>query len=145
MLLLGHSSLSEGTILFEAVHHFNQALTWIDRPEQRLQLVELNLQAGIKAKQTTAHETALQYMLQATAILEEQSWEEHYGLTFRVFRERAELEYLCSHFDKANELFHLLIHKAATNTDKAYIYAMKFQLKASNDNHEEVISLGRHT
>ncbi|MEK4353853.1 AAA family ATPase [Paenibacillus sp. FSL R5-0475] len=145
MLLLGRSSLSEGTILFEAVHHFNQALTWIDRPEQRLQLVELNLQAGIKAKQTTAHETALQYMLQATAILEEQSWEEHYGLTFRVFRERAELEYLCSHFDKANELFHLLIHKAATNTDKAYIYAMKVQLEASNDNHEEVISLGRHT
>ncbi|WP_340005685.1 AAA family ATPase [Paenibacillus sp. FSL K6-0276] len=145
MLLLGRSSLSEGTILFEAVHHLNQALAWIDHPEQRLQLVKLNLRAGISAKQSTAHETSLQYMLHATALLEEHSWEEHYGLTFRVFRERAELEYLCSHFDKANELFHLLIHKAATNTDKAYIYAMKVQLEASNDNHEEVISLGRHT
>ncbi|MEK5282415.1 MULTISPECIES: AAA family ATPase [Paenibacillus] len=145
LLLLGRSPLSEGTTLFEAVQHLNQALTWLDRPEQRLQLVELNLQAGVKAKQTTAHETALQYMLQATSLLEEQSWEAHYGLTFRVFRERAELEYLCSHFDTANELFHLLIDKATTNMDKAYVYAMKVQLEASNDNHEEVISLGQHT
>lgn len=145
LLLLGRGPLSEGTTLFEAVHHLNQALTWLDRPEERLQLVELNLQAGIKAKQTTAHETALQYMLQATSLLEEQSWEAHYGLTFRVFRERAELEYLCSHFDTANELFHLLIDKATTNMDKAYVYVMKVQLEASNDNHEEVISLGQHT
>ncbi|MEK4191253.1 AAA family ATPase [Paenibacillus sp. FSL L8-0494] len=145
LLLLGRSPLSEGTTLFEAVQHLNQALTWLDRPEQRLQLVELNLQAGVKAKQTTAHETALQYMLQATSLLAEQSWEAHYGLTFRVFRERAELEYLCSHFDTANELFHLLIDKATTNMDKAYVYAMKVQLEASNDNHEEVISLGQHT
>ncbi|MEK8210019.1 AAA family ATPase [Paenibacillus sp. FSL L8-0696] len=145
LLLLGRSPLSEGTTLFEAVQHLNQALTWLDRPEQRLQLVELNLQAGVKAKQTTAHETALQYMLQATSLLEEQSWQAHYGLTFRVFRERAELEYLCSHFDTANELFHLLIDKATTNMDKAYVYAMKVQLEASNDNHEEVISLGQHT
>ncbi|MEK3863292.1 AAA family ATPase [Paenibacillus sp. FSL H7-0716] len=145
LLLLGRGPLSEGTTLFEAVHHLNQALAWLDRPEQRLQLVELNLQAGIKAKQTTAHETALQYMLQATSLLEEQSWEAYYGLTFRVFRERAELEYLCSHFDTANELFHLLIDKATTNMDKAYVYAMKVQLEASNDNHEEVISLGQHT
>lgn len=145
LLLLGRSPLSEGTTLFEAVQHLNQALTWLDRPEQRLQLVELNLQAGVKAKQTTAHETALQYMLQATSLLAEQSWEAQYGLTFRVFRERAELEYLCSHFDTANELFHLLIDKATTNMDKAYVYAMKVQLEASNDNHEEVISLGQHT
>ncbi|MEK5399906.1 AAA family ATPase [Paenibacillus sp. FSL K6-2859] len=144
-LLLGRHPDSEGTVLFEAVHHLNQILTWIDNPEQRLQLVELNLEAGIKAKQTTAHETALQYLLQATALLEEQSWEQHYVLTFRVFRERAELEYLCSHFDTTNELFHLLIHKATTDMDKAYVYAMRVQLEASNDNHEEVISLGRHT
>lgn len=144
-LLLHRNRLNEGTTLFEAVHHLNQALGWIEEPEQRLQLVELNLQAGIRAKQSTAYEASLQYMLQATALLEERSWEEHYSLTFHVFRERAELEYLCSHFETANDLFHLLIDKAATDLDKAYVYAMKIQLEASDDNYEEVISLGRHT
>lgn len=143
--LLERNRLSEGTHLFETVHHLNQALQWIDQPEQKLQLVELNLQAGLRAKQSTAYEASLQYMLQATALLEERSWEEHYSLTFHVFRERTELEYLCSHFETANDLFHLLIDKAATDLDKAYVYAMKIQLEASNDNYEEVISLGRHT
>jgi predicted ATPase/signal transduction histidine kinase len=144
-LLVERNHFNEGTTLFEAVYHFNQALGRIDRPEQKLQIVELNLQAGLRAKQSTSHETSLQYMLQATALLEEKSWEDHYALTFRVFRERAELEYLCSHFETANDLFHLLINKAQTDLDKAYVYSMKIQLEANKDNYEEVIAFGRHT
>jgi len=131
--------------LFQAVHHLNQAWERLDQPEQKLELVELNLQAGLKAKQSTAYETSLDYMRHATTLLEVDSWNENYTLSFQAFKEQAELEYLCAHFEMANELFHLLISKAKTNLDKALVCTIKIQLESTNDNYEEVISLGRTT
>ncbi|BBI35240.1 ATP-binding protein [Cohnella abietis] len=42
---------------FEVVNHLNRALNHFERPEQKLELADLNLLAGLKAKQSTAYET----------------------------------------------------------------------------------------
>ncbi|WP_141505547.1 AAA family ATPase [Paenibacillus luteus] len=133
------------TTLFEALSHFNQAWDQVVLPKQRLELAELNLDAGLRAKQTTAYETSLRYMRYASALLEESSWEQHYALTFRIYLEQSELEYLCAHFDKANELFQLLLSKVTNNKDKAQIYSIKIQLEASSNHYTEVLELGGHT
>ncbi|MFX3635949.1 MAG: AAA family ATPase [Candidatus Pristimantibacillus sp.] len=143
-LLLNEMMLSDRATIFEVVSHFNQATEGMVDSEQRLKLAELNLQAGIKAKQTTAYETALGYLRNATALLEEDSWVKGYTLTFSAFRERAETEYLCGNFAIANDLFNLLMNRADTHLDKALVCTMKIQLEVSKDNYEEVISLGRH-
>lgn len=145
VLLLDRMKISDDVTIFEVVNHMNQAVQRIECSEQCQELVELNLQAGLKAKQSTAYETSLGYLRHATALLKEEHWDQHYELFFQVLRERAELEYLCAHFDIADDLFQLLISRAATNMDKARVYVMKIQLEASNDNYEEVISLGRNT
>ncbi|WP_054026037.1 AAA family ATPase [Bacillus sp. FJAT-28004] len=144
-LLADRMKLGEDTNIFEVVNHFNQARNQIERPEQKLELAELNLQAALKAKQSTAYETSLGYLRHATALIEEDSWKHSYSLAFRSFRERAEAEYLCGHFAKANDLFNLLISRAETNLDKALVCTMKIQLEATNDNYGEVISLGHQT
>jgi predicted ATPase/signal transduction histidine kinase len=142
-MLVQRLKLGEAANVYETVNHMNQAWIRIIHPQQKLELAELNLQAGLKAKQSTAYESSLGYMRFATELLAEESWDIDYSLTFRAFRERAEAEYLCAHYEMANELFNLLVSKAATSLDKALVYTMKIQLEASNDNYEEVISLGR--
>lgn len=139
-----HGSPSDGGAVFEAVNHLNQAVERLHQPGQRVSMAELNLKAGLQAKESTAYETSLRYMRHATDFLAaEDSWETNYELTFHVFRERAELEYLCAHSQTAHDLFQLLMSKAATDLDRALICVLKMQLEASRDNHAEVIALGR--
>ncbi|WP_028549028.1 AAA family ATPase [Paenibacillus sp. UNC451MF] len=135
----------ESELIFEAVNHLNQAWERAQRPELKLKLAELNLQAGLKSKQATAYETSLGYLRFATSLLGEDSWDHAYSLTFQAFRERAEAEFLCAQFVTANELFDLLIHRAETDLDKALVLTMKIQLESTHDNYKEVISLGRST
>ncbi|WP_339206177.1 AAA family ATPase [Paenibacillus sp. FSL K6-3182] len=144
-LLVDRVAFTEDANVFEAVNHFNQAWKQIERLEQKLELAELNLKAALKAKQSTAYETSLGYLRHAAALIEEECWKNSYSLAFRIFRERAEAEYLCGHFAKADGLFNLLISKAETNLDKALVWTMKIQLEATNDNYDEVLSLGHQT
>ncbi|MEM7184438.1 MAG: serine/threonine-protein kinase PknK [Spirochaetota bacterium] len=48
--------------LFEVVGHFNQSLELLEETTEKVELVKLNLQAGIKAKLSTAYETAVNYL-----------------------------------------------------------------------------------
>ncbi|WMT41344.1 GAF domain-containing protein [Paenibacillus sp. D2_2] len=128
--------------VFTAVNHLNKALNRLGDPKHRRHAVELNLQAGLRAKQATAYETALVYLRNATGLLTEEYWERDYALAFQIYRERAEAEFLCSHVEEAERLFSLLLHRTKSSQDKALVYMIKLQLESSNDHHEEVISLG---
>lgn len=142
---LDHFNLSDGTNVYQAVNHLNRAMERIDRPEKRSSMAELNLKAGLRAKESTAYETALRYMRLATSYLKaDSSWESNYTLTFQAFREQAELEYLCAHPQTAHDLFQLLTKKAATKLDEASVCVLRMQLQASQDNYAEVISLGQN-
>jgi predicted ATPase/signal transduction histidine kinase len=128
--------------VFTAVNHLNRALNRLGDPKHRRYAVELNLQAGLRAKQATAYETALVYLRNATGLLTEEYWDRDYALTFQIYRERAEAEFLCSHLEEAERLFSLLLYRTEGSQDKALVYMIKLQLESSHDHHEEVISLG---
>ncbi|TVY01146.1 AAA family ATPase [Cohnella terricola] len=130
---------------FGAVHHLNRAAEKFVEERERRELANLNLRAGLKAKQSTAYETALGYIARAMDMLAEASWDEDYELMFLVYRERAELEYLCLHFDEAKTRMGLLLGKAKNKLDQAVIYNLMIQLEASLDNRGEVIELARRT
>ncbi|RKP51605.1 GAF domain-containing protein [Cohnella endophytica] len=131
--------------IFEAVNHLNQARKLFEMPEQRLQLAELNVRAGMAAKRQTAYETALGYLRIATELMGPDGWEIAYSFTFKAFRERAETEYLCAQFETADRLFRLTLSKASTKLEQAYVYEMMIRLASSQDLYTEVISLSRKT
>ncbi|WP_246073117.1 AAA family ATPase [Paenibacillus dokdonensis] len=142
-ILLERRKAGEDVSVFEVVHQLNRAIESIDNRDQRLELAELNLQAGLAAKQSTAYERSRVYLRQATELLDGESWNTHYKLAVQAYQERAMAEYLCANFEAANELFDLLLHKAATPLDQARVYILKIQLESNQDNYEEVISMGR--
>jgi len=60
--------------LFEIVSQFNAGKSLLDQPEDLMMLAELNLQAGRKAKASTAYHPALRYFTTGTDLLPEGSW-----------------------------------------------------------------------
>ncbi|HSE97459.1 MAG TPA: GAF domain-containing protein, partial [Blastocatellia bacterium] len=81
--------------------------------------------AGRRAKSSTAYESALGYFNAGIALLAEDRWGSHYDLIYSLHLEAGECEYLCGHFDKAEEGFELLIARASTSLDKARVYRLQ--------------------
>ncbi|WP_227793574.1 AAA family ATPase [Paenibacillus guangzhouensis] len=143
LILAERVQAGQEEVLFEAANHFHLTSKHNMDASYRLLGAQISLQAGLTAKRSTAFETALGYLRDATDLLGEESWESHYAVTLQAYQERAEVEFLCANFDTANDLFHLLIHRAVTDLEKARVYKMKIQIEANRDNYEEVMMLSR--
>jgi predicted ATPase/transcriptional regulator with GAF, ATPase, and Fis domain len=110
---------------FDIVNHLNLGSSLIPDERERLALARLNLNAGRRAKSSTAYETALSYFNSGIALLAEERWASEYDLTYALHLEAAECEYLCGHFDEAEQKFELLLGRAATSLDKARGYRLR--------------------
>ena len=115
--------------IFDIVNHLNMGSELIADSEENHQLSKLNLMAGRKAKASTAYEAALRYFIKGIDIWQgDIIWEEDYALAFALYRERSECEYLCGNFDKAEELFDVVLNHAQTNLEKADIQNIRLAL-----------------
>ncbi len=122
--LLSGSQQSEEK-LFDIAHHLNLASDLINDKIERLALARLNLNAGLKAKSSTAHAAALEYLQAGLSLLGESSWNSHYELSFALHLEAAECRYLCGDFEQAEGEIELVLARAANNPDKAKAYRLR--------------------
>ncbi|MEG4069573.1 AAA family ATPase, partial [Microcoleus sp. Pol11C2] len=111
--------------IFDIINHLNIGAELLTSSESIYELAKLNLIAGKKAKASAAYEPALKYLTAAIEILPKNIWEQDYRLIFELYQEQAECEYLCSNFEKAEELFDLLLTKAKSNLDRAAVQNMR--------------------
>ncbi len=131
--------------VFEIVSQFNAGKNLLDQPEDLIMLAELNLQAGRKAKASSAYQPALQHFTIGIDLLPEESWENHHTQTFALYRERYECEYLTTHFEEAERLSALILAHAKTNLEKAEIYNIGIVQYTVMGKNEEAIRKGRDT
>lgn len=143
LLLLRRLRAGETVSLFEVLAHLNEAAALAATPEQKRELAELNLQAGLQAKQSNVHETSLAYMRRAAGLLEAGNWASDYALTFQVHMELAEAEFLNANAVEVQRLFDLLVAKAAADFDRAQACLMMIRMEASRYNWHEAIALGK--
>jgi len=122
------SEVLEGCI-FEIVGQLNQGIDIITQQSEKYNLAQLNLLAGRKAKASTAYKAAVKYLTSGIELLPENSWAIYYTLTFGLYRELAECEYLTGNLNQAEKLFDLALHYAQYQFDKADIYAIQMYLK----------------
>lgn len=128
--------------LFDMVNHLNAGAELIESAEETMQLIRLNLTAGLRAKASTAYDPALKYLTQAVELLAEDAWEAQYDLTMQLYLERSEVEYLCGNFRLAEKLFDLILAKAKTKLEKVRVYNIKTVLLINIGEYEEAIKLG---
>lgn len=122
----GERQLDDG--VFEIVDHFNIALDLITDSDERLKVADLNLQAGQKAKASTAYQAALDYFKHGVELLPPEVWNNQYSLAFNLHRELAETEYLCGSFAEAEKHFDFILEKLESDLDEATICRIQMNL-----------------
>ncbi len=112
--------------LFDVVNHLNIGSELITEEAEKKQLIELNLQAGKRAKISTAYKPALEYLTQANKLINDFSspWDKYYDLVIIVLRELAEVEYLNGNFDNSEHLINTILKHAKTDIERGEIYRL---------------------
>ena len=80
--------------VFDVVGQLNRGSVLVTSPDERLEIAELNLAAGRRARSTGAYASALGYLIHGDALLPENCWERSYHLAFAIELARSECEYL---------------------------------------------------
>ncbi|MEW6188427.1 MAG: diguanylate cyclase, partial [Thermodesulfobacteriota bacterium] len=128
--------------IFFIVDQMNRGRRLLSHSRERNRLAELNLKAGIKAKDSTAYEAAATYFSIGMELLEKNPWETDYRLTFSLFVELMECRYLTRNFSEAQRLFEIIKQKAVSKRDKVRAYNTMVLLLTNTAQPREAIRLG---
>ncbi|MDJ0515735.1 MAG: AAA family ATPase, partial [Trichodesmium sp. MO_231.B1] len=139
-LLLGYTS--EDNLedkIFDIINHLNMGAGLIATDEEKKQLCKLNLQAGRKAKNATAYEAAIEYLLLGIELLTENSWKCDYEMTLALYELAAESAYLNGDFEKMEQLVEVGLNNALSLLDTIKLYEVKIQALEARTRFQEAI------
>ena len=122
--------------------HFNRSLELVEDPEERIQLARYNLLAGRKAKASAAYTSALKYFRFGKILLTCNSWQEAYKLSYDLFLELAQAEYLAGNAEEAEELFDIVLQKAGNEVERAGVYSLKVVIYAKMGRYDDAVNTG---
>jgi serine/threonine protein kinase len=127
--------------IFEIVNQLNRGAALNDSLEERKRVAELNLIAAKRARTSTAYASALTYLIAGQALLTEESWEQHYAITFALEFQRAECEFLTGDFAAAEERLSTLSRRAADLVDNAAVTRLQTELYATLDKGDRAVEV----
>ncbi|MBV9873147.1 MAG: AAA family ATPase [Verrucomicrobia bacterium] len=125
--------------IFDVVNQLNIGAAHINDWNEKQQIAELNFRAGRRAKTSTAYASACVYLSAAMALLGDRGWTSRYELTFAVWLERAESEFLSGSFDEAERLIVALLGRAVSKIDKAAAYRLKLDLHVRKSEYPKAV------
>jgi PAS domain S-box-containing protein len=126
------SSLSGEEItgrIFDLVNQLNLGSQLMANRSEQQRAAALNLQVAKKAKASTAYSSSCHYLAAAAAVLGQQGWQDCYELTFSVWSERAECEFLSSNFGEAARWIDELLLRAQSKIHRAEANRLRMVLQ----------------
>lgn len=125
-LLLTHRDPgNKGEDVFEIVNQLNEAKHLIRDANERLELVALNLEAGLRAKNGAAFAAAVKYLLVARELLPGDAWQERYALTFTIHCELARCRHYAGLVEELDALFETLLSRARSTEDAVKVHMIR--------------------
>ncbi|WP_405512982.1 AAA family ATPase [Spirosoma sp. KNUC1025] len=143
LLLHDSPAVENDDRLYDIADHLNFASHLIDDADETQKLIEINLAAGVRAKNSSAYEPALRYIKHAMDLIPAQSWEKPSVLMQELLLQRAECEHLCGNNQVAETYFDQAILYASATLDKARIYQRKIHYFTNLGKFEEAYQTGR--
>ena len=140
-LVAGLSDDELGEKVFEVGNQLNRGMALIDDEGERRALSALNLRAGMKARGAVAWAAASKHLAQAAALLPADAWTRTYRETFELTLALSECEYVAGNFQRADELFDLLLAQAQSDLDRASVYALRMRLYAVAGKYDEGVTV----
>ncbi|MCP4129747.1 MAG: AAA family ATPase [bacterium] len=141
-ILLEHAD--EAELQSNMLYIINQLNYWIHAGLQgnnKENLPELNLKAGIQAKKSAAYDTAFNYLERGIRFLENDCWKHSYDLSLSLHLEAAESAYLFADFQRMKQLAEEILVNAKTLLDKIKIYEIQIQGHIARNQMLEAINM----
>lgn len=129
--------------IFTIVSHLNKGLELIEDEEEKINLLELNLYAGKKAKESVAYKSARDYLLTVKHEFPGSIWHENYALALELHQELAEVEYLNGNFQESQKLLDLSIKQVKSPLDAVEFYFLSIGQCTLQGKVLEALDLGR--
>jgi PAS domain S-box-containing protein len=128
--------------LFDVANHFNRGAALLVDRDEKAQVAMIELRAARKAKTSTAYASASVYVVAGTALLDESDWDCQYDLTFSLWLERAECEYLTGQLASAEARLSLLSTRARTIVHSAAVTRVRINLYTNLDRSDSAVEVG---
>ncbi|MCU1386104.1 MAG: histidine kinase [Acidobacteria bacterium] len=128
--------------IFEIVNQLNRGAALLTSRIEREQLAELNLDAGKRAKASTAYASALTYLVAGAALLADDAWDRRPELAVALELHRAECEFLTGEYAAADARLSSLSRLASTPTDRAAVTRLRAALFTTLDRPDRAIAVG---
>ena len=121
LLLQNFSDIEREEKLFDIVGHLNVGIELINQFSERAALAQLNLEAGRKARSSTAYTAANIYLQTGIDLLTANCWQSQYELTLNLYVAAAEVAYLNADLDGMEKMAAQFLKKSQTILDKVKI------------------------
>ncbi|MBD1884973.1 ATP-binding sensor histidine kinase [Microcoleus vaginatus] len=125
--------------IFDIVNHLNIGIELTTTQKIPHNLAELNLFAARKAKAAAAYELAQGYLNFGLELLAEDSWYSNYELTWSLYTEAVEVEYLNGNFETSSCLGDIVLKQATSLLEKIKTYEIKMQFYISLNQMQEAL------
>lgn len=128
--------------LFDTVNHLNRGSKRITDAQESLQLVKLNLNAGNRAKASSAYDVALGYFSKGVNLLPPNAWEYAFELMFELHVQKAECEYLCGNYTESDRDIDLLLGHARNPVERSRVQMIRIGQHINQGKYLEGTTLG---
>ena len=127
VLLRHFSNLMRNEKIFLVVNHLNLGVTEVSTRSDQIELAQLNLMAGKRAKQSTAYDMAIAYFTIALNLLGDHAWEQYYPAALTTHQEIAASYYVRGKFEAMELYLDTLLRKSSVFLDKIAAYELQIQ------------------
>ncbi|MCS5693625.1 AAA family ATPase [Cyanobium sp. FGCU-6] len=144
-LLRKHASAEElvdNPIRF--VDHLNMGRQLITDYDDKIDLAEHNLAAGMQAQRSAAYESALQYFMTGIQLGSVEIWQTNYSLALSLATEYQQCAYLTARYEDADHWFEILLKRSRTDLQRAEVLSMRTRQHSTTGKMELSIKTAIH-
>jgi diguanylate cyclase (GGDEF)-like protein len=113
--------------ILEIVNHLNQGTQFFTTQTARYELAQLNLEAGQKATDSAAHQTARSYFEQGIRLCDQTAWETQYDLMLALYNATNIAACLSGEFDQQEQISQQILQHTKSWQDEISVTEMKMQ------------------
>ena len=125
--------------VFDVVGHLSLGLDLLQTAEERLELAQLCLLAGRRAKATTAFSAACEFLQTGADLMGDEGWETDHELSRSLRFELAESLWVRQQLERAEALFAELLEHAQTDLDRAELHRVRNGLAMYDTKYPEAL------
>ncbi len=119
--------------IFEITNHLNQAHALLETRKERIRLADLNLKAGLKARESAAFSSAREYYSQGLQLLPDDAWQRCYRLTLALHTAAADCANILGHKEQMLELIQAIDQHGQELLDRVLAYQIQIQSQVANN------------